>query len=206
MDDDRITVAQAAERWLAYYVPTTRSVKNVSMAAQRVRDYVQPYFGDRALRELLIEKGADLRAVTAREGAETTSVEGLPVIGTFDSLPALIRQHGIEVLRHDRADMLIADDPAAIDEEAFRYGLDTPSARHLAEVAPFGGCVEKNLVGQALAHVHPLRGIVARYQTLAQINLHMALLNQPRAHAARAKPLAVEDVFQRASGSGLHGA
>lgn len=57
-------------------------------------------------------------AVTAREGAETTSVEGLPVIGTFDSLPALIKQHGIE-------EVLITDtdlEPQALFEAIMRSG------------------------------------------------------------------------------------
>lgn len=77
MDDDRITVAQAAERWLAYYVPTTRSVKNVSMAAQRVRDYVQPYFGDRALRELRADDVRGHRLWLEKKGLAPRTVRHL---------------------------------------------------------------------------------------------------------------------------------
>lgn len=43
------TVADAAQRWLAVYVTTARSSKNVGMAAQRVRDYLGPFCGSRSL-------------------------------------------------------------------------------------------------------------------------------------------------------------
>lgn len=47
-----VTVSQAAGRWLAVYVPIARSAKNVSMAAQRMRDYVAPLLGERLIHEL----------------------------------------------------------------------------------------------------------------------------------------------------------
>lgn len=56
-------------------------------------------------------------AVTARDGSEA-SVEGLPVLGTFDALPSLVRQHGIE-------EVLITDpdlEPQALFEAIMRCG------------------------------------------------------------------------------------
>lgn len=56
--------------------------------------------------------------VTARDGADAACVEGLPVLGAFDSLPALIRQHGIE-------EVLITDtalEPQALFEAIMRSG------------------------------------------------------------------------------------
>lgn len=47
-----ITVAEAAEQWLAFYVPCARSAKNAMMAVQRVRDYVEPFMGARAVVQL----------------------------------------------------------------------------------------------------------------------------------------------------------
>lgn len=49
------TVAEIAARWLAIYVPTTRTGKNVGMAAQRVSDYLEPFLGGQVLQEV----GAD---------------------------------------------------------------------------------------------------------------------------------------------------
>lgn len=46
------TVAQVAAQWLLIYVATARSLKNVGMAAQRVRDYLAPFLGDRPIRTL----------------------------------------------------------------------------------------------------------------------------------------------------------
>ncbi len=54
MGDD-LTVSAAANRWLAIYVRTQRSAKNMGMAAQRVRDYLDPFMGARAL----VSLGAD---------------------------------------------------------------------------------------------------------------------------------------------------
>lgn len=48
----RHTVAEIAGWWLAIYVPTTRTGKNVGMAAQRVNDYLNPFMGSRWLDEL----------------------------------------------------------------------------------------------------------------------------------------------------------
>lgn len=39
------TVAEAAERWLKSYVQTQRTEKGRAVAAQRVRDYIEPFFG-----------------------------------------------------------------------------------------------------------------------------------------------------------------
>lgn len=48
----RITVAEVAADWLAIYVPTTRTGKNVSMAAQRIADYLVPALGAKLLRDV----------------------------------------------------------------------------------------------------------------------------------------------------------
>lgn len=48
MSED-LTVSAAAGRWLAVYVRTQRSKKNMGMAAQRVRDYLDPFMGARHL-------------------------------------------------------------------------------------------------------------------------------------------------------------
>ena len=42
-------MAEIAARWLAIYVPTSRTGKNVGMAAQRVRDFLNPYMGEKPL-------------------------------------------------------------------------------------------------------------------------------------------------------------
>src|SRR5213078_1153076 len=39
------TVGHAAERWLESYVRTQRSEKGQKLTAQRVRDFLQPFFG-----------------------------------------------------------------------------------------------------------------------------------------------------------------
>ena len=46
------TVAAVAQRWLQLYVVTARSAKNVHMAGQRVRDFLQPFMGERPIGEL----------------------------------------------------------------------------------------------------------------------------------------------------------
>lgn len=48
----RKTVAEIAELWLAIYVPTSRTGKNVGMAAQRVSDYLAPFMGAHVLAEV----------------------------------------------------------------------------------------------------------------------------------------------------------
>lgn len=52
-------VSEVASRWLALYVRTCRTGKNVAMTAQRVRDYVDPSIGNIALHALQPD---DLRA------------------------------------------------------------------------------------------------------------------------------------------------
>ncbi|HQR37739.1 MAG TPA: sugar transferase [Blastocatellia bacterium] len=57
-------------------------------------------------------------AVTARSGSEALTVAGVPVLGTFDSLPTLVRSHGIE-------EVMIADtelSPQALFEAIMRCG------------------------------------------------------------------------------------
>lgn len=46
------TVAQAAAEWIAVYVQTARSARNVLIATQRVRDYLSPFMGGRGLEDL----------------------------------------------------------------------------------------------------------------------------------------------------------
>jgi integrase len=41
------SVRTMAARWLAVYVPTMRSPRNVMIATQRVRDYLEPFLGNR---------------------------------------------------------------------------------------------------------------------------------------------------------------
>ena len=41
----RLTVKEAAAKWLESYVATARAPKQRVMAAQRVRDYLEPYMG-----------------------------------------------------------------------------------------------------------------------------------------------------------------
>ena len=43
------TLAVTAEHWLAVYIRTARSAKNVSLATQRVGDFLIPFMGDRKL-------------------------------------------------------------------------------------------------------------------------------------------------------------
>jgi integrase len=41
------SVRTMAARWLALYVPTMRNARNVMIATQRVRDYLEPFLGNR---------------------------------------------------------------------------------------------------------------------------------------------------------------
>ncbi len=52
------TVGEVAGRWLRSYVQTQRTEKGRSVAAQRVRDYVEPFFGDMAVERVT---GEDVR-------------------------------------------------------------------------------------------------------------------------------------------------
>ena len=56
----RLTVREAAGKWLESYVATNRAPKQRVMAAQRVRDYVEPFMGYKLLSR--VEK-EDLRAM-----------------------------------------------------------------------------------------------------------------------------------------------
>ena len=45
----RLTVREAAQKWLETYVATARADKQRGMAAQRVRDYLEPFMGYKLL-------------------------------------------------------------------------------------------------------------------------------------------------------------
>jgi integrase/recombinase XerC/integrase/recombinase XerD len=53
------TVEEAARRWLSSYVPTVRREQDRPLAAQRVRDYLNPFLGHFLLAKLTVD---DLRA------------------------------------------------------------------------------------------------------------------------------------------------
>ena len=59
LNETRVTVMQAATRWLETYIQTRRSAKGQVMAATRVRRYLDPFMG-----HLLLERvtGEDVRA------------------------------------------------------------------------------------------------------------------------------------------------
>ena len=40
-----VTVGDASQRWLERYVPSYRNEKGQRQCAQRMRDYVEPFFG-----------------------------------------------------------------------------------------------------------------------------------------------------------------
>ena len=69
------TVSSACESWLASYIGTQRSEKGQKIAAQRVRDYVEPFFG-----HMLVERVAreDVRSfrlwLESRSSLSVTSV------------------------------------------------------------------------------------------------------------------------------------
>src|SRR5439155_11916762 len=46
------TVSKAARRWLSVYVPTERRPEDHGLAAQRVRDYLEPFLGHVLLHKL----------------------------------------------------------------------------------------------------------------------------------------------------------
>src|SRR5262245_29319985 len=46
------TVETLTAEWLALYVKTQRSPRNVFIATQRVRDYMLPFFGQRSVHSL----------------------------------------------------------------------------------------------------------------------------------------------------------
>lgn len=53
-----ISVADAAQRWLTTYIPTTRNEKGQKLTADRVRQFLVPYFGERPIAEIV---GDDIR-------------------------------------------------------------------------------------------------------------------------------------------------
>jgi hypothetical protein len=53
-------MTSGAQKWLESYVATNRSEKNRAMAAQRVRDYLEPFMGYKLVTR--VEK-EDLRAM-----------------------------------------------------------------------------------------------------------------------------------------------
>lgn len=77
-DADRVeTVAEVAARWLALYVPTARSAKNVGMAAQRVNDYLAPHLGARPIRSLAPDDLRGYRLWLQQRGLAPRSVRHL---------------------------------------------------------------------------------------------------------------------------------
>jgi len=55
----QMMVRDAAKRWLESYIATTRAPRNQTMAAQRVRDYLEPFMGYKLLSKVTKE---DLRS------------------------------------------------------------------------------------------------------------------------------------------------
>ena len=49
------TVGHAAERWVESYVRTQRNGKGLQQASQRVRDYIEPFFGTLAVERVTRE-------------------------------------------------------------------------------------------------------------------------------------------------------
>ncbi len=70
------TVADACERWLESYVPMHRNAKGQNTTAQRVRDYIEPYFGTMELVRVTRE---DVRKF--RLWLETRTTLGLTSVG-----------------------------------------------------------------------------------------------------------------------------
>lgn len=55
----QVSVRDAAKKWLESYIATTRAERNRAMAAQRVRDYLEPFMGYKLLSKVTKE---DLRS------------------------------------------------------------------------------------------------------------------------------------------------
>ena len=68
------TLAATAASWLAVYVATARSAKNVSIAAQRIEDFLTPAMGDRALGSLGPDDVRRYRLALERRGLKPLTV------------------------------------------------------------------------------------------------------------------------------------
>lgn len=69
------TVAAAAERWLESYVQTQRNEKGQRLTAQRVRDFIEPFFGHMLVERVRREDVRSFRLwVEARTALSGTSV------------------------------------------------------------------------------------------------------------------------------------
>ncbi len=70
----RLTVKEAAAKWLETYVATNRAVKQRGMAAQRVRDYLEPNMGYRLLSRVEKEDLRAMRLWLERQGKKPLTV------------------------------------------------------------------------------------------------------------------------------------
>ena len=69
------TVGDACERWLSSYVRTQRSEKGQGITAQRIRDYIEPFFGSMLLEKVEREDVRSFRLhLEARTSLGPTSV------------------------------------------------------------------------------------------------------------------------------------
>ncbi len=69
------TVAEVAEQWLSSYVQTQRNVKGQTLAAQRVRAYVEPFFGHMIVERVTREDVRSFRLwLQSRTSLSLTSV------------------------------------------------------------------------------------------------------------------------------------
>ena len=69
------TVGLAAERWVESYVRTQRNEKGRQQAAQRVRDYIEPFFGHLAIERVAREDVRSFRLwLESRTALSVTSV------------------------------------------------------------------------------------------------------------------------------------
>lgn len=68
------TVGEVARRWLSGYVPTVRSDRDQRLAAQRVRDYLEPYLGHLLLSRISPE---DIRAYRLHLGKKKLSLQSV---------------------------------------------------------------------------------------------------------------------------------
>ena len=70
----QLSVREAAKMWLESYVATNRSPRNQSMAAQRVRDYLEPFMGYRLLAKVTKDDLRSYRLWLEKQGREVLTV------------------------------------------------------------------------------------------------------------------------------------
>jgi integrase len=70
----RLMVREAASKWLETYVATNRAVKQRAMAAQRVRDYLEPFMGYKLLARVEKEDLRAMRLWLERQGKKPLTV------------------------------------------------------------------------------------------------------------------------------------